>query len=551
MAKIVVNSALTVKEAGIFFDYLKAQMSLNHCYFHDIVQHDIEMKLPDTFVIKYTIVFPQPVLCRDLSSPKDKKPTSFRVDFVDSKIGEGQYGQVYSISSTFDFDGHSFKPVLFSYPLAVKIQQHCQCLSEQCSSECKQHNPILLLNNEYDRSIRTAHLKWQPPVFYSKTKASFSVMQRFPAETLSKCLKNDCQGIAILSFDQRMHLTRQLILAVKHQVTDLGMIHRDLKPGNIMVSLAENQVNLIDYQYAQFLEPGQSGILTTSYAGTHNYLPKEFFDSLLTTKTPYLLTPKADVYALGRILMQVWSRPFSEKKYGFTFKDVHQLYAFISEELLVLNELFINITDPRLDDSLKFSIKKLIQSMLAPDPVSRVSIDVVISQFEAIYYKTVPQLSSLKHQTTFPDSFITSSLQGQAVAASSFLEKGEGKKEGGYLEEMSPIIRAKPVNGSIILIPSDDGSTSRSSEPFTEQGLAIKKRPDLSPDSSPPTSSEIMSQLSQLTLGSPKPSSKLSLSPPSANEYAFSLTCVRSGAISAATSPLMLRSDSVLPSPHK
>ena len=279
MAKIVVNSALTVKEAGIFFDYLKAQMSLNHCYFHDIVQHDIEMKLPDTFVIKYTIVFPQPVLCRDLSSPKDKKPTSFRVDFVDSKIGEGQYGQVYSISSTFDFDGHSFKPVLFSYPLAVKIQQHCQCLSEQCSSECKQHNPILLLNNEYDRSIRTAHLKWQPPVFYSKTKASFSVMQRFPAETLSKCLKNDCQGIAILSFDQRMHLTRQLILAVKHQVTDLGMIHRDLKPGNIMVSLAENQVNLIDYQYAQFLEPGQSGILTTSYAGTHNYLPKEFFDS--------------------------------------------------------------------------------------------------------------------------------------------------------------------------------------------------------------------------------------------------------------------------------
>ena len=217
----------------------------------------------------------------------------------------------------------------------------------------------------------------------------------------------------------------------------------------------------------------------------------------------------------------------------------------------MLNELFINITDPRLDDSLKFSIKKLIQSMLAPDPVSRVSIDVVISQFEAIYYKTVPQLSSLKHQTTFPDSFITSSLQGQAVAASSFLEKGEGKKEGGYLEEMSPIIRPKPVNGSIILIPSDDGSTSRSSEPFTEQGLAIKKRPDLSPDSSPPTSSEIMSQLSQLTLGSPKPSSKLSLSPPSANEYAFSLTCVRSGAISAATSPLMLRSDSVLPSPHK
>jgi len=552
MAKIVVNSALTAKEAGIFFDYLKAQMSRNHCYFHENVQHEIEVKLPDTFVVKYTIVFPQPILCRELNSPEDKKPTSYRIDFVGSQIGEGQYGQVFSILSSFDFDGHSFTPVLFAYPLAVKIQQHCQCLTEQFSSECKQHNPILLVNNEYQSSVRTAHLKPHAPVFYSKTKASFSVEQMFPGETLSKVLKKDCQGIVILTFEQRMDLTRQLMLAVKNQVTDLGMIHRDLKPANIMVSLAENKVNLIDYQYAQFLEPGQSGILSTSCAGTHNYLPKEFFDWMLTRKSAYLLTPKVDVYALGRILMQVWSRPHSEKRYGFSFADVYQVYAFISGELLALKELFINITDFRLDDSLKCSIKKLIQSMLVSDPGERVSIDVAISQFELIYYAAVQKLSVPKHQSTLQDPFISPTLRGPAIAIPSLPAKAEGKKEVSYLEEMSSIIRAKPVNGPTILVPSDDGSVSRASEPFTEEGLAIKKLPDSPPDFSPPTSSVIM--MSQLALGSPKQSSKLSLSPPSANEYAFSLTRSRSpasGASSTATSPLMLRPDSVQPSLHK
>ncbi len=94
--------------------------------------------------------------------------------------------------------------------------------------------------------------------------------------------------------------TKQLArgLAALHA---LGVVHRDLKPTNVMVSNTKNELKILDLGIARWLEPGDRTRLTEAgrLLGTPKYsAPEQLLD-------PASAGPPADLYALGSILFEM------------------------------------------------------------------------------------------------------------------------------------------------------------------------------------------------------------------------------------------------------
>ncbi len=136
-----------------------------------------------------------------------------------------------------------------------------------------------------------------------------------------------------MDFRERITLFLQACEGVLH-AHQKGLIHRDLKPGNILVSRAQDQpatVKIIDFGVAKSL----SGVLTGhaahtrlgSFVGTPAYSsPEQVSGPLVNVDT------RADVYSLGVVLYQLLAgvTPYSEEE--LNRKTPAELARLLSQE---------------------------------------------------------------------------------------------------------------------------------------------------------------------------------------------------------------------------
>ncbi len=105
-----------------------------------------------------------------------------------------------------------------------------------------------------------------------------------------------------LTLDARLELFLQLCDAVQHG-HEKGVIHRDLKPGNVLVDGA-GHLKVIDFGLARATDPEHiSESLRTEpgrIAGTLPYMAPE-----QVSGDPFAIDTRADVYALGAILFEL------------------------------------------------------------------------------------------------------------------------------------------------------------------------------------------------------------------------------------------------------
>jgi len=128
-----------------------------------------------------------------------------------------------------------------------------------------------------------------------------------------------------LDIAARVRLFRQVLLAVQHAHANL-VIHRDLKPGNILVT-AQGEVRLLDFGIAKLMEQ-EGGALAetelTRLAGrpmTPQYAaPEQLLGQPLTTA--------CDVYALGVVLYELLC---GERPYELKLDSAAQLEQSILE----------------------------------------------------------------------------------------------------------------------------------------------------------------------------------------------------------------------------
>lgn len=185
------------------------------------------------------------------------------------------------------------------------------------------------------------------PIFdYGRHEGSlFFVMPRLRGATLRELL-----GGRSLDVDEILRIAAEIAEALDYSSMH-GVVHRDIKPGNIMVSREDEQlrVRVMDFGLARpSMEPSMSGSVTV--IGTPLYLSPE---QVIGEK----VDGRSDLYSLGALLYECLSGepPFTGDMYSV-------IYRIVNEQPQSLRSRGVDV-DETLDG--------IVLSCLAKDPLTR------------------------------------------------------------------------------------------------------------------------------------------------------------------------------------
>lgn len=147
----------------------------------------------------------------------------------------------------------------------------------------------------------------------SDQNQSFITMRKLPGVSLLKLIEQNQLGIL-----DRYELTKALVMALKEQINDNNLIHRDVKPENILIT-GHFIIYIIDLALA----------ILKDYDDRHDTLRGAVPYAAPESYSPFqCATSKTDIYALGRVLMMLWgddylhNRDFNPSDVLYTAKHV-------------------------------------------------------------------------------------------------------------------------------------------------------------------------------------------------------------------------------------
>lgn len=140
-----------------------------------------------------------------------------------------------------------------------------------------------------------------------------------------------------------LNLAIQFCNGMEYSYMKMGLIHRDIKPGNILIT-QDKTVKITDFGLAKTLEleseeitvPSDLSYIPSCIAGTYPYMaPEQFTGENIDTRT--------DIYSFGIVLYQMVTDryPYSNK---FSWKEMHQKESPIPIKQNIPDEIKITIT---------------------------------------------------------------------------------------------------------------------------------------------------------------------------------------------------------------
>jgi len=180
----------------------------------------------------------------------------------------------------------------------------------------------------------------------------FYAMELVEGETLEIRVRRDGPLNPKLALEIAIQVTRALMAAAAH-----GLIHRDLKPGNIMLSRDEAntglEVKVIDFGVAKAIADagGEMDLTHGGFVGTPNFASPEQFDS-----GP--VDVRSDIYSLGATLWFALTG-----KTPFAGRNIEEIRRAQKSDALPIQQLKAARVSPRL--------RSLLKSMLAIESAAR------------------------------------------------------------------------------------------------------------------------------------------------------------------------------------
>jgi serine/threonine protein kinase len=217
----------------------------------------------------------------EATTPPDPAPQNWVADRFEIRdlIGSGGLGDVYRA-----WDHHLNRPVAIKR-VRLQVAQNDRRLIEQTWREamttaCLQHPNIVTI---FDYGI--------------DAQGAYVVMELIEGETLEDVLLR-----GPLQFDDFLRFAQQSLQAIV-AAHALGLIHRDLKPGNFMITRKPPeslfQVKILDFGLAKYLDAPQPQSIDhlNSLMGSVHYMAPEQFQRLP-------IDHRTDLYSLGCIFYE-------------------------------------------------------------------------------------------------------------------------------------------------------------------------------------------------------------------------------------------------------
>jgi len=181
----------------------------------------------------------------------------------------------------------------------------------------------------------------------------YYAMELVEGETLEALVRRDGPLNSKVALEIAIQITQALMAATAH-----GLIHRDLKPGNIMLTrsgtdAAELQAKIIDFGLAKAVADagGEMDITHGGFVGTPNFASPEQFES-----GP--VDVRSDIYSLGATL---WFALTGETP--FAGRNIEEIRRAQKLAALPTEQLKAAHVPPRL--------RSLLKSLLALEPAGR------------------------------------------------------------------------------------------------------------------------------------------------------------------------------------
>jgi serine/threonine-protein kinase LegK1 len=322
--------------------------------------------------VHYNFTFSQSVI--KLPPKMGKNHCRYKIfDLTVKPLGKGGYGTTYPLAGSIKFKSEDLTVKIDSKEV-VKIQEHPTNVR------------LGSVYNEFTALDKAGHLNACSPVFSedSEGKKSYLIMdyaQGIPLENILHPEKsaNLDQNLPELTIEKRIELSLAILNAIKTQVTDRDLIHRDIKPGNMLVDLNTSppKVTIVDYGFAISMDKQDYRRL-----GTRAYRSPESFND-----NP-LYTSKSDIYSAGRVLSYIWGDDYRNYYIDRQKSTEYIKSKSTNEQLFSLPEISLFLGDKEQQ-----KIRSCLGAMLEQQPEKRTSLDAVIRQFSEIsdsYKKFIP-----------------------------------------------------------------------------------------------------------------------------------------------------------------
>jgi TolB-like protein/Flp pilus assembly protein TadD len=181
----------------------------------------------------------------------------------------------------------------------------------------------------------------------------FYAMELVEGETLETRVRRDGPLDTKLAFEIAIQISRALMAAAAH-----GLVHRDLKPGNIMLTRGDGdtpelEVKVIDFGLAKAIADagGEMDLTHGGFVGTPNFASPEQFEC-----SP--VDVRSDIYSLGATLWFALTG-----KTPFAGRTIEEIHLAQQSDALPIEQLKAARVPPR--------VRSLLECMLALEPAAR------------------------------------------------------------------------------------------------------------------------------------------------------------------------------------